>query len=411
MIYWPIFIVSAVLLNLAEQSNAIARKSLALLGLALPIILASLRDPSIGRDNLTYVVPLFDAANSAGSLTDYLNQVSSQYSLQHLEVGFIILGYAVAATFHNLSVFFGVLSCLTVLPVYAAVLMFRRDKRQLYSQYSTAAAMLVYYGVFYNISLSVVRQSIACAIVLLSAVSWMKGKRILPLLLTVIAWSIHQSGIIGLFLFLLISISSPKRIKSQRFVMAVAVAVALPMAFTGRRILSPIISFLWSVGALNDKFVGWEDNPFYIQDDSAGLNVAWFALSLFMLLIMYALYRRKPEDIHTTFLFIISILALCSIPLGITLPDFGRISLYFLYFGVIVLPLLHDAIAQPSPVRIGEQERHPQSEAHPVQRLTETHLLISYTSFTFLLIYWTITVAFGGSTDTANYLFFWQSAA
>ena len=151
MIYIMCFMLSTIFIKYGTKDNKI-NKILVSCGLIIPSILAALRDCTVGSDVSYYVVPYF---NRAVGNTTFLNYVKVSKS----DVGYLLLNYIISRFTNNIGWLFFICQFIVLIFVFLAILKFSE-----LLPVSISSAMLCYYLIFYNLTLSTVRQSIAIAI-------------------------------------------------------------------------------------------------------------------------------------------------------------------------------------------------------------------------------------------------------
>ena len=158
VIYTSTFLVCTLCFHLSDSSKK--WKQLLFGGAAVLILclLAGFRDDSIGRDIKVYVENYYTAFCGVRSYTQALKLVG----FTQLEPFYILLLFVTSRFTRDLWLILFSLQLLTVLPVYLAVLKWRREMH-----ISVGFAMAIYILVFYNNSYNIMRQSISCAFIFL----------------------------------------------------------------------------------------------------------------------------------------------------------------------------------------------------------------------------------------------------
>lgn len=147
------FIASIILLALSDKIVKKQRWGLVVPALLIPCLIAGLRASSIGTDTEGYLVPMTKAALFADNYKEYMD--SSWYRIwrnlfvRDYEYGFSFIVYLFAKMFKSVVAVQFVVQLLTVLPIYFAACK---------TKYKTWICMAVYYFIFFNTSLNMMRQ-------------------------------------------------------------------------------------------------------------------------------------------------------------------------------------------------------------------------------------------------------------
>lgn len=121
------------------------------MALLIPAILAGIRDVSVGTDVLIYGYPVFKDAYYAFDFDFLINQ------WQRIEIGYLWLNYVISSLTPNHNIFFGLIMFIEVLFVFLTL-------RQWKSKIPVWLGMLIFYFMFFNSSLNLMRQSLALSI-------------------------------------------------------------------------------------------------------------------------------------------------------------------------------------------------------------------------------------------------------
>ena len=188
------FALSAALIALAQKRRTWVFVLLSVLALLIPCLIAALRAQHIGTDTMVYAKPMTEAAIVADGWGDYYGsywyQVWRNMYVRDFEPGFTALVYVVAKLFRNLSSVLFVLQALTVVPIYLALC---RDRKQ----FPVWLGMLVYYLLFFNSTLNMMRQWVAMAFLILAMTRLLDKKMVSTGILTLCACLFHTSALIA----------------------------------------------------------------------------------------------------------------------------------------------------------------------------------------------------------------------
>lgn len=194
------FTVSLILIGMTEKKKTgvfIAASAIALL---IPCLIAGLRAQTIGTDVMVYVKPLTQAAIIADDLRDYFNSYwylswRNLYAMEY-DIGFSLLVYVVAQLTDSLGAVLFAIQAFMILPIYIALARTRK-------QFPVWLGMLVYYFLYFNCTLNMMRQWIAMGFLLLAFQLLTEKKLWLTLLLTAVACLFHSTAVIALPLYLI----------------------------------------------------------------------------------------------------------------------------------------------------------------------------------------------------------------
>lgn len=156
--------------------------------LLFPSILAGLRDVSVGTDMLVYGIPIFKSSLSSASFSDLLN------SWDRIEPGYLWLSYIVAGLTRNHTFFFFLIMFIEVLFVFLALLRWQK-------QVPIWLGMLIFFLLFYNNSLNMMRQHLSLSIGFYGIQSIIVKKHYRALFWILLASQFHNSALILLMYY------------------------------------------------------------------------------------------------------------------------------------------------------------------------------------------------------------------
>lgn len=209
MIYIITFISSCVFFGLSEKSRSrYIKKLLVFIAILLPCILAGMRADTIGTDVKVYVEPLYNAAKQSTGFFSYMNQrwyVIWRYMyVSKFEIGFTTLVYLIVKFGGSLGTVLFFIHALIVAPIYLGLK--RMDKK-----YPIWLGMLVFYLMFYNASLNMMRQWIAMAILFWGLSYLLTNKKKKYFIVVIVASLFHTSALMGFAIYFLYVYSQRKR--------------------------------------------------------------------------------------------------------------------------------------------------------------------------------------------------------
>lgn len=292
-----------------------------LLGLLIPSILAGVRDYSIGTDIEVYGNIWFERAHRV-NLYEYLRwAVTSSIGLVYA-----LLNYFVGIFTSDPHVFYFVLMLTELALVYWAVTRFRNT-------ISVPVAMLCYYFLFYNITLNILRQSLALAIMTVAISCLARNKDKQFLIIWLIASLAHSSALLMIVLFPLKVYSLQKEKRFHTLVLFCITAVAMMM-------YSKILELLIHIGVLSERYV------IYMGGIAAGgrmTRTALFSLISILIIMGYPVLQRDNKNA----IFLVNTAMMAS---ALTLILFFgnnqiiRIAYYFDISLILILPFLDRVI-------------------------------------------------------------------
>lgn len=338
--------------------------------LLVPCLLAGFRAETIGTDVLVYAKPLFDLAANSSSFANFLGsqwwqgwkyQGSADY-----ELGYVALVWISGHVFHSLPMLLFLTQALTALPIFAALL-------KLNNKHAIPFGMMTYYFLYFNVSLNVMRQWVAMAIVIYSVVVlYRRGEplfRQLPCLAGIVGASLfHASAFFGFIPFLLLFFLERRNCKETVFILCAA-AICLP--------------FLMQVFSVALQMVGLGRYVHYI-DGALSFMPNQILLRLPLILISFwAANGNRFTSPFANFLFVAMLFGTATSQFVSVGPFSGRIALYFDSFGVFVLSTYL--------VRFGERKA--------AVKVFTAMMLVFY-----LLFYWWFEFCLCGVNETIPYL-------
>lgn len=252
-----------------------------ILGLLIPCILAALRDITVGSDVQVYVVQYFIRAGYAPTFGAYLR------ILKNYDFGYAIINFIVSRFTDNIGWLFFINELLIIGFSFAGCWVLREEA-------PVYMSMLFYYLIFYNMTLSTVRQSITCAICFYIIALCCKKHfedaiflKCLPLL--IFACTIHATAVIALLMLLLFWLVQNKRLHVGRF------SIIVVLAFIVFRVLGNY--FLSAMARLVSIISVKYSTGNFLKGNGAGASgfSSIIILSIFVCLIQYFVMRQRSK--------------------------------------------------------------------------------------------------------------------
>ena len=155
------FLLSCVFFALSEKSRSkYARNAIALIAILIPCLLAGARADTIGTDVKVYVEPIYNAAQKSSDFFSYLNQkwfyIWRYKYVRDFEIGFTTLIYVIEKVGGSFRTVLFFIHILIIAPIFLGL-------KRMRNRYPICIEMLVFYLLFYNVSLNMMRQWIAMA--------------------------------------------------------------------------------------------------------------------------------------------------------------------------------------------------------------------------------------------------------
>lgn len=307
LIYIVVFAISLLFTNKACNSKVWLNH---LLAIALPVLLLTFRDHSVGTDTEHYI-DSFNQCGASDSLLFFI--ISSRY-----EIGFSSITYYIYHLGMGVNAAFFIYALLTIVPVYIGAMCIK-DKA------SPIIVMALFYLMFYHYSFNIVRQSIAMSFVFLSIVQMLKGNDRIAVALWIFAVLNHNSAIINIVFLVLIKLRS-RNILAISFVLAflfVAIVLVVKLFFV-------------------EQLEYYED---YLDRGQSRAEKSYIIeMFLNFLIVLYA--KRKCVENSSFFLFA-SLTTLLLIIVSPIAPFFFRIANVCDFLLLIYIPQIINAASKP----------------------------------------------------------------
>lgn len=316
----------------------------AFLGILSLSLLAGLRAETVGVDAKNYPIFYMDSAVLYRDFGAMLQDPNIDFATEPLNAVVVWTCSRFTQDTGPLLFFY---QLFTVFPVFLAAYRMR-DRAPL------AMAMAVYVFFFYNNSLNMMRQSVACALLLLAAVRVLRGRRVglLDVLLVVSSFLFHKSGVYG---FILLAGASGAFFTSRRWlkIALVVAVVVLPSA------LAPLGELLVSAGLMEshmetyfDIFITGNVEKDWFIDPLGGYSISYLVMYSTLVLLPNLLGGKflSPDapngDIeggriasYVGFLTKLGLLLYVVLLFALNSMYGGRFSLFFDFFLIVAIPL------------------------------------------------------------------------
>ena len=326
-VYIVSFVVSILLIYYSEAKRfyGVSSKVSVFIALMIPCLVAGLRDYTIGTDVQVYAEPTFLLANSAHSFGSFISSGFQQSAwefryVRELGVSFAIVTYISAKIFHSFPVFLFIIQLITIVPIYKGLRAF--DNRQ-----PVWLGMAVYYLMFFNQSLNMMRQWIAMAILFYAFQFLCSKTNKKYFFFVIIASSFHTSALLGISIYFIHQLV----VRKNDYMMIIKI---LLLIFIG------IVSLL-SLDALSRllSLIGLEYSSYISGSLQFMPNQLLYRILIFLLLLCRWKYLKRTEN-HTVFYFVMIIYDILLSQLTSINEYSGRICLFFSEYYLLVYPSL-----------------------------------------------------------------------
>lgn len=333
-VYLFSFSASILLIAIAQKKRLPVFLVLSTIALLIPCLVAGLREQTIGTDVMVYVKPLTSAAIQADNFSEFMDtywfdQWRNLY-VQDYELGFSLLVYVVARLTQSLGAVLFVIQAFMIVPVYIALARNRKDL-------PIWLGMLVYYFLFYNTTLNMMRQWIAMAFLLLAFQLLRERKPLLALILSVAAVFFHTTAMVALPIFLLLGflwvirrsrfVHNNLRLQGASVVTVILFAVAL-LAILNLPIILKVLAL-----------VGFGEYSNYLQGDSIQLMLGQLIWRLPLLVLILLCWKDMCRKDNTTPFYLATVLLDMVLSQLVSINDNAlRIGAYLSVYTILWIP-------------------------------------------------------------------------
>ena len=345
-------------------------KICAFIAILIPCLIAALRSYNVGTDVEVYVRPLFYASNASETFSNY---IAISYSLSgwdlnfvsNFEIGFTVLVFLVERIFGNFQILLFIIQALTVIPIY-------RGLRAFGKQQPVWMGMAVYYLMFYNQSLNMMRQWIAMAL-LFYALHYLRDRKYgRYFLIWALAILFHKTALIGLAVFV-VYILIAKENTYNKTIKTLLIAVVGMVSLMGLPIVAQLLS------NLGFNYGGYITGTLRFMP-----NQLLYRLPL-MVLMIFQWRRMKKVDTHARFYLLMLVFDVLASQLTSLYSLAGRIGVYFSEYYMLAYPAVYVSSARK-----------------------DNKKLIGVAIMAYLCIYWWYSYVYLGNSETVPYEFFFS---
>ena len=286
-----------------------------------PILIAGLRDSTVGTDTELYVVPIFNGiATNGQTLKEFLD------SYPGMEWGYLFLTFVVSRLTDQPVFLLLCIHSLIILPLYMTAMKWRE-------YLSPVFFMFIFYMIFFQESLSIARQSIALSLSLLAFTSYIEKKYLYYFVYTIIALLFHQTAVIALSLPLFYIIVDRFSIR-EYYLYYIGVALIIVLFFLN---LDGILIWLIDSGYIDLKFLKYTtaDNEFIPV-----LGAANFVVKIVIIVYIIFIMVSYESDTFLKFFLVLAVFDMLFSLCALILQPLDRISLYYRLMTCISIPYI-----------------------------------------------------------------------
>jgi len=347
-----------------DQRRFLAGSILAVLP---PILIAGLRDSTVGSDMELYIVPIFNGIASNGqNLMEFID------SYPDMEIGYLFVNYVIAQLTDQPFFLLLCIHILIIIPLYITAMKWR-------DHLSPVLFMFIFYMIFFQESLSIVRQSIALSFSMLAFTFFWEKRYIQFFLYLIVAFLFHQTVIIALSFPLAYMMVSRFSIR-EYYYYYIGIALVISLFFLN---LDNILIWLIESDYIDLKYLKYTsaDDTFTPVLGTANFVVKVVTIAY----IIYVMVLYMPDTLLKFFL-VMAILDMLFSLCALIVQPLDRISLYYRLMTCISIPY----IVYKYPIIYSDDET-------PYTKPIEGMFCI------LLFAYWFYVYMLGNYDDTADY--------
>lgn len=289
-----------------------------IIAILIPAIIAGVRDTTVGRDIGVYVTPVIEKA----STLNFWNYITTADN----EIGYALIMYFITLFTTNVHFSLFIIQLITILFIY----LFAYKKRE---ELPMWIVLLIYLLTWYCISYTMMRQSIAVAIIIFSTIYFTKRKYFKTLLLFLLAMSFHITAVLGLVVYAIIYIYSGRFSKKATIVITSIILVGLLVATLFYEDLLYILTNVIKI--LPDRFY------FYAQEYTAGklyTNYSELLYKVFWLIAAaFYMFKMRKCKSDAAKLFMLLLVDFATFIVSLKIVNIGRAGYYFFYIALFYL--------------------------------------------------------------------------
>ena len=325
MVEYIIMLIMIIILGIIVQPNRTStrKKIYIIVSFGSMAILAALRKYTIGIDLELLYAPAFENIAKMGW---------ESLSLIEMETGYVYFCKLLTLISQDVQVLI-IVTSIFIYSIYGWFI-YKNSKNVIIS-----TTMFIFLSLFF-MSMNIVRQEIAVAIILIAYEFLKKNKKIVSIALIILATTIHASAIICLLIFIPLY---GKEFKKKYLIISVIVIMLLLVIY------KPLLTG-YSVIADKLNISNNKDYSTYLESETYGvgnvnlntISTILFAILVYVLGYYYITYLNKEEDkeqkkVQSFYLFTTMFYSIVTI-VSIKMTIISRLSYYFIPFVLLILP-------------------------------------------------------------------------
>lgn len=321
--YLLVFIFTIFFTHLADKyyNEKILFCIFSVIALVPPILLAGLRDETIGTDIQVYVIRTFAMAGEYGNMGDFLSD-------SNIDIVFTLLMYFSNTFFGSVNGALIVIAAFILICVYVSMM-----KMRLY--FPMSYAMFIYLFSFYNTSLNLMRQNMAMAVCLLMFVFFIRKEYVKSTFAGVVAFLCHSSSVFFLIPIILYNFFCQQNRQWEKTRKCVIIyCTLLPLIFL---FFDSLLDFFIGIGVFAEKYAMYSTLN---KEGGTVVNTLFVLTYVIFIFVTFRFLLRNKRSKNNLYAFIITYSTLVVSLLSAISMWAGRLSLYFQIITVWVFPVL-----------------------------------------------------------------------
>lgn len=332
IIYIVCFIFSLIFSYGYEKSNI---KLLMAISLFFPVAIAAFRADIIGTDVQVYARQLYNIAINSKNFDEFLNMkwyaIWRFKEVSEFELGYTILVY-LSAKLKSFAFLLGCTQFLTIFPLYLSLNRYKNRYK-----YIVTIGLSIYYLLFFNMSLNMMRQWIAMTMIILAYVHLKDSKYVQSTIIFIIAVLFHRTAIIGLgVLITYVLLRKNKReiflkFSTKRYNLNIVIFITIMTL-----LITTVLSNSFRMMLTN--LLGLSDYSTYVNGTVAiSINQIYTDIPVLLLFLMIWKRRKNIEDYTFLTFCVFSNIVLSQ--LSSVMAYSSRIVLYISVFKMLIVPI------------------------------------------------------------------------
>ena len=328
MIYLVMFSISLLFILISTKTNKKLMKRISIIiGLLLPCLMAGLRSVNVGTDTGLYINTLYRSAFSFVNFKSFLEFSELRYYSKDILYLFTTFIFAKNNLSFQLLLF--LYEVLIIIPIYISLRINSKTSD------NVVYGMLLFYLTFYNLSLNMVRQSIAISFIILSFSLMRNKKNLLSVVSFIIAFMFHDSAVFSIIIFIIYKLlNSNIRNGIKYFISVLLIGVFLfTLVF-----YKEVLLFVGTRGIYSKALL-------YLSKYSS-FDVNYFGTLLNIYLVFeFFIHQKRLDKLNENNIFVItlSVINLIIMFMGTFISHAQRIGYYSFFLLLITyLPYIND---------------------------------------------------------------------